>query len=277
MATTTLLERIRAVRLTAAEQRVVDHLLGAPRQAIFSTAGQIAEAAGTSDATVVRTARKLGYDGLPGLRESLTDHVVGVTGPAVLARAAATATPEGVLAQVFADAADRLARTAAAVDARAFEAAVELLVAAEEVVAYGIGPSELLARSLALRLTRAGRRARATGASGFRLADDLMGLRPGTAVVLFLPGRRTVDAEVVLQHARATGASSLLVTDSLQLPADVTLPAAHGTGDLTGETLTAGVLTDALLLAVSARDEQRVVAADQTLTRLRESLTRDRP
>jgi DNA-binding MurR/RpiR family transcriptional regulator len=272
--TTTLVARIRAVRLTAAEQRVVDHLLGAPRQAIFSTAEQIAEAAGTSDATVVRTARKLGYDGLPELRESLTDHVVGATGPAVHARAAAAATPAGVVAQVFADAADRLARTAAAVDAEAFGAAVSLLADAHEVVAYGIGPSELVARALALRLTRTGRRARATGAAGFRLADDLMGVGPGTVVVLYLPGRRTLDAEVVLNHTRATGARSLLVTDSLTLAADVTLPAAHGPDDLTGEGLSAGVLTDALLLAVSARDEERVVAADQTLTRLRESLTR---
>lgn len=163
----------------------------------------------------------------------------------------------------------------------AFDAAVALLAGAGEVVGYGIGPSELVARALALRLTRIGRRARATGAVGFRLADDLVGLGPDAVVVLYLPARRTVDAEVVLDHVRAVGARSLLVTDALGGGfgdrADVVLDAVDGLGDVTGEGLTAAVLTDALCLAVAARDEQSVVAADETLTRLRADLSRGAP
>lgn len=268
-------QRVRAVRLTAAEQRVVDHLLGRPRQAIFETAEQLAEAAGTSDATVVRTARKLGYEGLAALRRSLTDRVAAQTGPAAQARAVAADSSTGVVQRVFADAAERLARTAAAVDEAAFAEAVDLLAGAEDVLAYGIGPSEQVARSLVLRLTRTGRRARATGAAGFRLADDLMVVGPGTAVVLYLPARRTLDADVVVDRARTTGASTILVTDSLRLPVDVRLTALHTADDLTGEALTSAVLTDALLLALAARDRARVTAADQTLTRLREALTRE--
>jgi len=165
------------------------------------------------------------------------------------------------------------------IDGAVFDAAVALLAGAGEVVGYGIGPSEFVARALALRLTRLGRRARATGAVGFRLADDLVALRPDTAVVLYLPARRTVDAEVVLDHVRAVGARSVLVTDTLGPAlgdrADVVLDAVHGLGELTGEGLTAAVLTDALCLAVAADDGRSVVAADETLTRLRGRLGRD--
>ncbi|WP_433503282.1 MurR/RpiR family transcriptional regulator [Pseudonocardia halophobica] len=273
--------RVRAVRLTEAEQRVVDYLLAHPRQAILASAGQIAEGAGTSDATVVRTARTLGFAGLPELRQSLTDRVVGATGPAAQVRRVAADSSAGLLERVFEEAAERLARTAAAVDGAAFDAAVALLAEAGEVVGYGLGPSELVARALALRLTRIGRRARATGAVGFRLADDLVGLGPDAVVVLYLPARRTVDAEVVLDHVRAVGARSVLVTDALGGAfgdrADVVLDAVHGLGDVTGEGLTAAVLTDALCLAVAARDERSVVAADETLTRLRADLSRDAP
>ncbi|MCE0763431.1 hypothetical protein LWC35_11020 [Pseudonocardia kujensis] len=119
--------RVRAVRLTEAEQRVVDYVLAHPRQAILATAGQIAAGAGTSDATVVRTARALGFAGLPELRQSLTDRVVGATGPAAQVRRVAADSSAGLLERVFAEAADRLARTAAAVDGAAFDAAVALL------------------------------------------------------------------------------------------------------------------------------------------------------
>jgi DNA-binding MurR/RpiR family transcriptional regulator len=99
--------------------------------------------------------------------------------------------------------------------------------------------------------------------------------------VLYLPARRTADADVVLDHARAVGARSVLVTGAMGRAlagrADVVLTAVHDTDDVTGEGLTAAVLTDALLLAVAARDERSVVAADETLTRLRTALTRDAP
>jgi DNA-binding MurR/RpiR family transcriptional regulator len=231
--------RVRGARLTEAEQRVVAFLLAHPRQAILATAGQIADGAGTSDATVVRTARTLGYAGLPELRQDLTDRVVGATGPVAQVRRVAADSATGLVERVFAEAADRLTRTAAAVDGPAFEAAVALLAAAGEVVGYGIGPSELVARALALRLTRIGRRARATGAIGFRLADDLVGLGPEAVVVLYLPARRTADADVVLDHTRAVGARSVLVTDALGSAladrTDVVLTAVHRTGDVTGE------------------------------------------
>lgn len=99
--------------------------------------------------------------------------------------------------------------------------------------------------------------------------------------MLYLPARRTVDAEVVLDHVRAVGARSVLVTDALGGAfgdrADVVLDAVHGLGDVTGEGLTAAVLTDAACLAVAARDDRSVVAADETLTRLRADLCRDAP
>jgi DNA-binding MurR/RpiR family transcriptional regulator len=50
-----------------------------------------------------------------------------------------------------------------------FDRAAGLLDGAREVLGFGIGPSGYLANYLSLRLNRLGRRARSSGATGFRL------------------------------------------------------------------------------------------------------------
>lgn len=58
-------------RLAPAEQRLARQVAGRKDRAILGTAQQIADWAGTSDATVLRMVRGLGYDTLARLREDL--------------------------------------------------------------------------------------------------------------------------------------------------------------------------------------------------------------
>lgn len=274
---TDLEDRARAARLTAAERKVVDYLRTRAAEAIFATAEQIAGAAGTSDATVVRTARALGYSGLAELRRSLAEPVVGRTGPGAHATELAGDDTATLLDRAFGEVGDRLARTRAAIDVAEFERAVTLLGEADDVLAYGVGPSEQVARMLAQRLSRIGRRARASGATGFRLADALVTLRPASLVVLLLPSRPTVEARVIVEHARETGARTVLVTDSLGVElgdrVDVVLPAVAASGELTAEAATSAMVTDALVLAHAARHRDQAVEASVRLNRLRSALT----
>jgi DNA-binding MurR/RpiR family transcriptional regulator len=262
----------RLALLTAAERKVAEYLRNHGPDAIFATAGQIAAAAGTSDATVVRTARSLGYSGLLELRHSLTRQVVRATAPAP-----PPGTEDSLLSHVFAEAAQRLADTLRLTTEAAFGTAVDTLAGAREVLAFGIGPSETVADYLALRLRRIGRRARATGATGFRLADDLLELASGDVVVLYSPSRLLAEIDVVLDHAAAVGARAVLVSDSLgPVFADrvhVTLAAAHTPTGATGESLPSQVLTDALVLGVRAKDEARATERAELLTELRTELS----
>jgi DNA-binding MurR/RpiR family transcriptional regulator len=261
----------RLALLTAAERKVAEYLRNHGPDAIFATAGQIAAAAGTSDATVVRTARSLGYSGLLELRHSLTRQVVLATKPAP------PGTKDSLLSHVFAEAAQRLADTLRLTTEATFDTAVDALAGAREVLAFGIGPSETVADYLALRLRRIGRRARSTGATGFRLADDLLELARDDVVVLYSPSRLLAEIDVVLDHAATVGARAVLVSDSLgPVFADrvhVTLAAAHTPTGATGEGLPSQVLTDALVLGVRAKDEERATEQAELLTELRSELT----
>ncbi|MFJ1767115.1 MurR/RpiR family transcriptional regulator [Amycolatopsis sp. NPDC088138] len=261
----------RLALLTAAERKVAEYLRNHGPDAIFATAGQIAAAAGTSDATVVRTARSLGYSGLLELRHSLTRQVVRATAPAP------PSSQDSLLSHVFAEATQRLADTLRLTTEAAFGEAVDVLAEAREVLAFGIGPSETVAGYLALRLRRIGRRARATGATGFRLADDLLDLAGGDVVVLYSPSRLLAEIDVVLDHAAAVGARAVLISDSLgPVFADrvhVALSAAHTPTGATGEGLPSQVLTDALVLGVRAKDEARATERAELLTELRTELS----
>jgi DNA-binding MurR/RpiR family transcriptional regulator len=266
--------------MSRAERIVAEYLRDHGRHAIFATAEQIGSATDTSDATVVRTAKSLGFSGLLDLRRTLAAEVVvetnamrhfhdGEQGDAGEAGGS-------VVDRVFAEAAERLAVTRRLVEAAEFGTAVDLLDGAREVLAFGLGGSGLLARYLAMRLTRMGRRARASWATGFQLADDLLGLDVDDLVVLYTPARILGEIEVVLDRAHSVGARVLLISSSLGAlfaeRVDVTLAAPQSTTNFTGEMLSAEVLTDALLLQLASHDETRTTRAAEELTKLRSEL-----
>jgi DNA-binding MurR/RpiR family transcriptional regulator len=270
----------RLATMTRAERQVAEYLRQHSSEVIFATAEQIGDAAGASNATVVRTARTLGYSGLQELRRSLGQRAVLAASPfAELRKRPDTPDSEAstLLAHVFADAAERLAETLRRITVVDFTSAVDAIAGAREVLCFGIGPSEMVADYLALRLRRLGRRARSTGATGFGLANDLLELGSGDVVVLYSPARLLAEIEVVLDHAKSVGARTVLISDSLGPlfagRVHVTLPAAQSPGNITGEGLSPQVLSDALILGVAARDEQRATATSKLLVDLRSTLT----
>jgi DNA-binding MurR/RpiR family transcriptional regulator len=264
--------------MSRAERIVAEYLRDHGRHAIFATAEQIGSATETSDATVVRTAKSLGFSGLLDLRRTLAAEVVVETNALRHFFDEQSHDEEGgsAVARVFAEAAERLAVTRRLVEEAEFGTAVDLLDGAREVLAFGLGGSGLLARYLAMRLTRMGRRARASWATGFQLADDLLGLGADDLVVLYTPARILGEIEVVLDHAHNVGARVLLISSSLGAlfadRVDVTLAAPQSTTNFTGEMLSAEVLTDALLLQLASHDETRTTRAAEELTKLRSEL-----
>ncbi|GHJ39261.1 MurR/RpiR family transcriptional regulator [Streptomyces sp. TS71-3] len=269
----------RLATMTRAERKVAEYLRTHRQEVIFATAEQIGAGSNTSDATVVRTAKTLGYSGLLELKYSLGMQVIQATRPSErlhqrIERAgqdSATA-----LDMVFTEAVERLTETRRLMLPADLAKAVDLVAGAREVLAVAFGVSEIMADYLALRLNRAGRRARAATHTGFRLADDLIALGQDDLVVLYAPGRHFDEIDPLLEHASAVGARTLLISDSL-IPVlgdrvTASLYAVHSPGGFTSETLCAHVLTDALLLGVASRDEERATATSELLTRLRTAL-----
>jgi DNA-binding MurR/RpiR family transcriptional regulator len=165
----------------------------------------------------------------------------------------------------------------AAPEARAtLRAAVAVLHPARRILVFGLGPSAALARYLAILLGRAGRAARALDASGIALADQMLDLAPGDALLVLAYGRAYREVVALFDEARRLGLPVVLVTDSLEAAlarqADVVIPARRGRARrvaLHGATL---VALESIALGLAAADGPRALAALDRLNDLRASI-----
>jgi len=266
--------------LSPAARRVARFLGENRALALALSAAELAGRTGTSDATVVRTVQALGFTGLPELKRALAEALAaGPSDPATAMRdTLAEAGSNAVAAVDLAIERQREAVEALATpEARAtLRAAVAALHPARRILVFGIGPSAALARYLAMLVARAGRSARALDASGIALADQMLDLGAGDALLVLAYGRAYREVVALFGEARRLGLPIVLVTDSLDRSlarhADVVVPARRGRARrvaLHGATL---VALEAIALGLAAMDGDRALAALDRLNDLRAAI-----
>ncbi|MDE3029792.1 MAG: MurR/RpiR family transcriptional regulator, partial [Paracoccaceae bacterium] len=205
-------------RLSPAETRIALFFTAHKEAVVLHSAAQIADAAGTSDATVVRTARSLGYAGLLEMREDLLAELTGAASPARLLSRTLDATsgePAAVLNHVLELHEDALAALRRPDLAEAFAKTLDLIGGAEMRHVFGIGPSGAIANYAALQFNRIGLRSAALTASGVALADQLVWILPSDVVVVLAYAPLYREVEVLLDRAAEVGAKVVLISDRL--------------------------------------------------------------
>lgn len=254
-------QRLEAARETLSPSglRVAEYLASRPDRAAVASAVEIAEATGTSDATVVRTVRQLGYIGLPDLRQQVGAEWAAQTNPRAALQerlALAGATQRSLLDALVDDAIKILEETRRQCSLPVMEAATKAVADAGAITVFGVGRAGPLAAYLALGLTRIGKRAHASTHSGFLLADDLAQLDRNDVLILVAPLRHLHEVDVAIARARAVGATTVLVTETLAVrlgdQVDFVLQTGSSNHRLANEGMAPLILLDTLLLGVSA-------------------------
>jgi DNA-binding MurR/RpiR family transcriptional regulator len=271
--------RIHRRSLSPAAVRVVKFIDHNRATALASSAAELAARVGTSDATVVRTVQALGFSGLSDLRQSLAASLEGRATPADNMRRTLADVGEGaeraidLVLETHYRAIEQLRSSATRAK---INAAVATLHRAERIIVFGIGPSAPLALYVTILLARNGRRARALDAAGISLADQLLDLREGDALLILAYGRPYREVVATFAEARKLHLPIVLVTDTLERKlaqrADVIIPAKRGSTDrmaLHGATL---VVLEALVLGLAASDQARALTALDRLNDLREAV-----
>lgn len=268
-------------RLSPAESRMAAFFAANKDAVVLSSAVQIAQSARGSDATVVRTAKALGYSGLYEMREDILAELTGAASPArLLSRTldAAGHAPTEILSHMLDLHLDALAALRRPELAEAFARSIALLAPPRTRHIFGIGPSALIANYAALQFSRIGLPSRDLGVTGVALADALLTLAPGDVVVMIAYSPLYREVEVVLDRAAELDLPVVLISDSLgtelggRIKEQLFVP--RGRSEhlaLHGATL---VLIEALILGLAAQDALQALEHLDTLGRLRGQIDR---
>lgn len=270
-------ERIEAalVSLPPAEQKMASFFRTQKEAVLLNSAAEIAEKAGTSDATVVRTARSLGFDGLSSLREAILADLTGGGPEGRLKRTLEDLSedPDGALGHVLKAHRESLDVMATPEFSEAFKRTVDLLFSARRRFIFGIGPSGSVADYAALQFNRLGLPTTALSDSGVGLADGLLSVGKGDVILMIAYAPVYREVSVVLDHAEANNAPVALIGDSLapyvRKRVVEILPVPRGRADhlsMHGATI---VLIEAMIVALAAQDRGAALASLEKFGALR--------
>jgi DNA-binding MurR/RpiR family transcriptional regulator len=263
--------------LSEAERKVAGFILNNPVAALASSAAEIAASAGTSDATVIRTTRALGFTGLAALRQELARSLGAAPTPADNLRRTIAASGQDVetaislaLTTIQESVADLQTKTLA------LRQAVQALHPAERIVVFGMGPTASIAHYAAAILTRNGRRTKLLDAGGRALADQLQEVGGGDGLLVLAYGTPYREATTTLTEATRLGLPTVLLTEKadggLARLAGVVVPVRRGETRhvaLHGATVAA---LEAIVLGLAVADPAASTAALDRLSRLRAAL-----
>ncbi|MFJ6482208.1 MULTISPECIES: MurR/RpiR family transcriptional regulator [unclassified Streptomyces] len=200
--------------MTRSMQAVADAVAADPAACARLTVSALAERTGTSEATVVRTARLLGYPGYRDLRlalAALAAQQESGAAPAVTVDIAVDDPLADVVAKLAHEEAQTLTDTAAALDLTQLAAAVTALATARRIDIYGIGASALVGQDLAQKLLRIGLLAHAHSDPHLAVTGAVQ-LRPGDVAVAITHSGSTGDVIEPLRVAFERGATTLALT-----------------------------------------------------------------
>ncbi|MGZ0712678.1 MurR/RpiR family transcriptional regulator (plasmid) [Coraliomargarita sp. W4R53] len=154
---TPVLERVRASMssLTPAERRVAEAVLADPREVIHMSVSELAAAAQTSPASVVRLCASIGLRGYQELKITLATQTMS-TEKRVLEALDPDDDVRSIAQKVLAGAADAIEAAAAAVDPDRLEEIAAAILSADRVLFVAVGTSAPLAQDVAYRLTTLG-------------------------------------------------------------------------------------------------------------------------
>ncbi|SFK61745.1 transcriptional regulator, RpiR family [Streptosporangium canum] len=211
-----LVATVRAVlpSLTPAAQAIARLILDDPGMVARSTITEFSAVSGTSEATIVRTARALGFAGYSQLRFALAAAVAREEPERLVPGDLGPDDPlTDVIAKVTRAESEALADTAAQLNPDRLGAVVEAMTAARRVDVYGVGASGLVAADMAQKLMRIGRSSHAFTDAHLALTSAAL-LGEGDVTVGVSCTGETPDVIAPMRVAQKAGAATVAITNN---------------------------------------------------------------
>jgi len=197
--------------LTSTERKLAEFVLEFPGELASYTAGELADLAGVSNATVSRFIRRLGYSSYEDARRHVRQEKE--SGSPLFQSAAASRKGGGLVARHLQHSQANLAQTFAGLSDKQVNEIVKAMIAAPQVLIFGSRSSHGFAVYLRWQIIQVLPRVIAIPGAGETLAEQLVGLAPRDCVVVFGTRRQSRFMSAVLDAARKAKARILFISD----------------------------------------------------------------
>jgi DNA-binding MurR/RpiR family transcriptional regulator len=259
--------------LPPAERRVAEGVLAQPDQIPPSSIRELAQRSSTSEATVVRFAKRVGFGGYPELRSAIAIQVGRSTARRgrswlELTDIAPDDALEVIVAKVGERDAQAITESVEQLDIGVLARVIDAVSKAGRVDVYGVGASGLVAMDLEHKLRRIGLAA-AAAVDGHAAMTSAALLGPRDVALGISHSGETLDVLEPVELAKARGATTVAITNyarsSLARSADLVLTTAtretvFQAGSMASRCAQLTVI-DCLYLAVARRTWKRSVHA----------------
>ena len=198
-------------------KRIAEVIIARPQAVLELTITELARLCETSETTLVRFARTLGFAGYAALKLQMAAELAAETAQLGAESSygsdiAPTDTLAETVAKISGSELFGIRETAASLDLETLQKVIDTVAAAQRTVAFGVAASNMGARDLKEKLLRIGR-----VALGFTDAHDAVSsaslLGPHDVVIGLSHGGQTREVCELLRVARAGGATTVAITN----------------------------------------------------------------
>ena len=211
-------------KLTDADQELISIILGEPSEVVYLSSTELASKAAVHASTVVRLARKLGFDGFPDMRQKLRQDVEFKKNSSDKIRQRIDLIEKGSnLSDLIESEIAAIAAISNTVSQNQIDEVVNKIYKAKSIFIVGRGSAAPLMTHFERRLRRSGIQCRvALNLQRRDLAEQLIGIQKGDAIVVF--GFQSINSlpsgySSLIESAKSIGAYSIAIGDSTILTA----------------------------------------------------------
>lgn len=236
------------------EQRIVDYILANQATASQLTCAQLASASGTSEASVSRFAKRLGFRNYRAFQFALARDVAVKRGEAQVTREVSLDDIEQSLVNIRHAKQKEIAATIDGLDRDAIRTAVRLLAGADLILFAAVGNTNAVAIDASIKFGQLGLRSVATTITESSTSLALT-MHQGDVLVLISNSGKSKRLMDILRAARGAHATILLITGNVDSPlaheADLVMQTVNyeallTTGDFTFSKISATLIIEVL-------------------------------
>ena len=272
-------------RLTESDRAILAVVLNEPKSIVFLSVAQLAAKADVHKSTVVRLARKLGFEGYPELRAQIRSEVHPEPTLDQRSQQRLDSIEQGSnLSALIESEIAALSAIAESVSQAQIDIAADHLANARIIHIVGRGSAGPLVMHLDRRLRRIGFQTNvALNLQRRDLAEKFMSLGEEDAVVFFAfqaPSSLPAGYEGLIAHTSEIGAKSIVISDStgptIRPRADVSLAVSRPDEGVMQLRTGPIVVCEALAMTLAHKDPERAVRGLERLESLRANLLSDK-